>query len=208
MILTTYNIKGGTGKTSISIQLAKALNLTYISNDKEGGAYEVFDEGKAFLVTEDEYTKIPLENNCIYDLGGFRTNQNIYEIIKGSDFVIVPTLISRGDINGTIKMLEELHNINQNVLVIINKVKANYKTQNVFEKPQTLINHFQDELKDRGLEFDNLHFTTLRDAEVIESGTFDGESVFEIANDKFKKHIYRNILHDLNNILEIIKGEN
>ena len=109
MILTTYNIKGGTGKTSISIQLAKALNLTYISNDKEGGACEVFDDNKSFLVTEDEYTKIPLEKDCIYDLGGFRTNQNIYEIIKGSDFVIVPTLISRGDIKGTIKMLEELH---------------------------------------------------------------------------------------------------
>jgi len=206
MILTTYNIKGGTGKTSISIQLAKALNLTYISNDKEGGACEVFDDNKSFLVTEDEYTKIPLEKDCIYDLGGFRTNQNIYEIIKGSDFVIVPTLISRGDIKGTIKMLEELHKINQNVLVVINRVKANYKTQNKFEKSQTLINYFKEELKDRDLEFDNLHFTTLREAEVIESGTFDGESVFEIATNRFKKHIYRNILSDLNTILEIIKG--
>lgn len=207
MILTTYNIKGGTGKTSISLQLAKALNLTYVSNDKEGGAYEVFDEDKAFLVTAEEYKKIPLEKNCIYDLGGFRTEQNIYEIIKGSDFVIVPTLISRGDIKGTIKMLEELHTINQNILVVINRVKPNYTNKNKFEKPQILIDHFQEELKERGLEFDNLHFTTLRDTQSIEDATFDGVSVYELADTKFKQYAYRNILSDLNNIIDTIKGD-
>lgn len=205
MTLSVYNIKGGTGKTSISIQLAKILNLTYVSNDEEGGAYDVFEEDRAFLVKENEYKTIPFAENTLYDFGGFRTTQNIGEILKQSDVIVIPTLTSKGDIKGTLKMLKEVHSINQNVLVIINRVKANYSSTNKFEKPDILINYFNEELANNKLVFKNLNYALLREATIIEDGTFDGESVYDIANTKFKKHIYRNSIKDLDFIIKTLK---
>ena len=206
MIVSVYNIKGGTGKTSISLQLAKALDLVYVSNDAEGGAYEVFDDKKSFLVAEQEYQTIPIEDNCIYDFGGFRSKQNIQEIIKASNIVIVPTLTSRGDIKGTIKMLTELHSINQNVLVIINRVKPIYNSKNKYEKPELLINYFNEELEKEGLDFKNLNFTILREASIIEDATFDGVALCNLKQNKLKRYIYRNSIKDIDNIIKIIKG--
>ena len=110
MIITVYSLKGGVGKTSISLNLSVELKHNLIDNDPFGGVTELLNKGKrkkiGYSVHEDEES-IPRARNTVYDFGGFKDDRT-HPILAKSDVVIIPTLHSYADIKTTVSTIKRL----------------------------------------------------------------------------------------------------
>ena len=71
MSITFFTIKGGVGKTTLSVQVAQMLGYDYITNDGHSAVVDLLDEDRALLVSESE-KEIPFFKNVVYDFGGFK----------------------------------------------------------------------------------------------------------------------------------------
>ena len=81
MSFVVYSIKGGVGKTTLSVQISQMLEHTYVTNDSHSSAHNLMPEEKGFLVSIEEYEEIPYDDNVVYDFGGFKDTR-INDIIK------------------------------------------------------------------------------------------------------------------------------
>lgn len=191
-----YSIKGGVGKTTISVQLAKSLQFMYVSNDPHAGAQNLFEENEGFLIPE-EIEEIPFENGLVFDFGGFK-DLRIKSVLAQCEKVIVPTLTSVLDVQSTLSILKDINEVNKNVVIVINRIKPDYSNKNKFAKPESLEEYLRGELKRNNVEFDTLEFVYLKESALLEDCLFDCKSVFEkVGEDKFRKHIYRVVLEDI-----------
>ena len=111
MIISVINKKGGVGKTSFSFSIAKDLDLFLQSNDSS--IIEQIYPNKAKISTSPQ-----LLDNCIFDFGGF-VDRGILDIIKESDFVIVPCTTIYNSILRTIETILEIKKVNLNIIVLI-----------------------------------------------------------------------------------------
>ena len=55
MSIVVYSIKGGVGKTTLSVQISQMLDYTYVTNDSHSSAHNLMPEEKGFLVSSEEY---------------------------------------------------------------------------------------------------------------------------------------------------------
>ena len=69
MAVVFYTIKGGVGKTTLSVQLAQMLKYYYVTNDAHASAHDLLDEERAVLIDSQE-KEIPFDDQAIYDFGG------------------------------------------------------------------------------------------------------------------------------------------
>lgn len=71
MKITVYNFKGGTGKTSIALNLALTMQYAIISNDTYSPLEKVLDP-KKFIKLEagKDLPNLPEKYFIIFDLGG------------------------------------------------------------------------------------------------------------------------------------------
>ena len=111
MIISIINKKGGVGKTCFAFSIAKDLDLFLQSNDSS--IVEQIYPDKAKISVNPE-----LINNCVYDFGGF-VDSGVIEIIKNSDFVIVPCTALYNSILRTIETIAEVKENNLNIIVLI-----------------------------------------------------------------------------------------
>lgn len=116
MIISVWNMKGGVGKTHLSLALAKDLNLKYYTNENN------FLEDTTLLKDD---TKIA--DAAIFDFGGFV--DKIANYLKISDLIIVPTTRDKLALLKTYETLKIIESINKNIIIVVTKNK----------------NHFQDE---------------------------------------------------------------
>ncbi len=117
-IITLFNKKGGTGKTSLAFNIAKDLDYFLLSNDDS--VIEKIYEEKAKIMDNLEVVK---GANIVYDLGGFIEADTI-EIFKASDLILVPTTLDINSIKRTINTVEELENFNSNIVIIVNRINS------------------------------------------------------------------------------------
>jgi len=184
-----YSIKGGVGKTTLSVQISQMLDYTYVTNDSHSSAHNLMPEEKGFLVSKEEYEEIPFDNNIVYDFGGFKDNR-INEIIKQSNKIIIPTLTSIVDLQATLATLKDVVDINKNIIIVINRAKNNNKAIELKE-------YILEEIKK---SYSDLNITILfvRESSVLEDSLFDCEYVETKAGaNRFKRHIYRNAIEDM-----------
>ena len=89
MSIVVYSIKGGVGKTTLSVQISQMLDYTYVTNDSHSSAHNLMPEEKGFLVSSEEYEEIPYDDKVVYDFGGFKDTR-INDIIKKSNKIVIP----------------------------------------------------------------------------------------------------------------------
>ena len=197
MSYVVYSIKGGVGKTTLSVQVSQMLNYTYVTNDSHSSAHNLMPEEKGFLVSTEDYDEIPFDENVVYDFGGFKDSR-INDIIKQASKIIIPTLTSIVDVQATIATLKDVSEINKNIIIVINRTKNNNKAIELKE-------YLEEEIKK---SYKDINFTILfvRDSSVLEDSLFDCEAIENKAGtNRFKRHIYRNAIEDMNNIKKVLK---
>lgn len=180
MIISVFNKKGGTGKTSLSYSLAKDLNYFLISNDDS--VIELCYEGKAKIMQEPK-----IIDNCIYDFGGFVT-PHISHILEMSNYIIVPLTSDLNSLKKTVQTVREIKNTK--IIFVANKSeKEDFK-----EIEDYLGSHFKFPI----FEIKNSR---------IWAKTFkEKKSVSEIKKEsKLNRYIYKNSIDGYEDLLKYLR---
>ena len=189
MSFVVYSIKGGVGKTTLSVQISQMLEHTYVTNDSHSSAHNLMPEEKGFLVSIEEYEEIPYDDNVVYDFGGFKDTR-INDIIKQANKIIIPTLTSIVDVQATMATLKDVIEINKNIILVVNRAKNNNKATELKE-------YLADEIKKLDSNI-NIPIIFVRESSVLEDSLFDCEYVeTKAGTNRFKRHIYRNAIEDM-----------
>ena len=189
MSIVVYSIKGGVGKTTLSVQISQMLDYTYVTNDSHSSAHNLMPEEKGFLVSSEEYEEIPYDDKVVYDFGGFKDTR-INDIIKKSNKVIIPTLTSIVDVQATLATLKDVIEVNKNIIIAVNRTKNNNKSTELKEYLLEEIEKLYGKV--------NIPIIFVRDSSVLEDSLFDCEYVeIKAGNNRFKRHIYRNAIEDM-----------
>lgn len=189
MSIVVYSIKGGVGKTTLSVQISQMLEHTYVTNDSHSSAHNLMPEEKGFLVSIEEYEEIPYDDNVVYDFGGFKDTR-INDIIKQANKIVIPTLTSIVDVQATMATLKDVIEINKNIILVVNRAKNNNKATELKE-------YLADEIKKLDSNI-NIPIIFVRESSVLEDSLFDCEYVeTKAGNNRFKRHIYRNAIEDM-----------
>ena len=197
MSYVVYSIKGGVGKTTLSVQISQMLDFTYVTNDSHSSAHNLMPEDKGYLVSKEEYEEIPFDENIVYDFGGFKDTR-INDVIKQADKVIIPTLTSIVDLQATLATLKDVMDINSNVIIVVNRAKNNNKANELKE-------YLNEEIK-KMYSNKTIPIIFVRESSVLEDSLFDCEYIEDKAGEnRFKRHIYRNAIEDMNSIKELLK---
>lgn len=189
MSFVVYSIKGGVGKTTLSVQISQMFDYTYVTNDSHSSAHNLMPEEKGFLVSSEEYDEIPFDENIVYDFGGFKDTR-INNIIKQANKIIIPTLTSIVDVQATMATLKDVAQINKNIVIAINRTKNNNKAIELKE-------YLAEEIKKSFQDLD-ISIIFVRESSVLEDSLFDCEYVeTKAGTNRFKRHIYRNAIEDM-----------
>lgn len=189
MSIVVYSIKGGVGKTTLSVQISQMLDYTYVTNDSHSSAHNLMPEEKGFLVSSEEYEEIPYDDKVVYDFGGFKDTR-INDIIKKSNKILIPTLTSIVDVQATLATLKDVIEVNKNIIIVVNRTKNNNKSTELKEYLLEEIEKLYGKV--------NIPIIFVRDSSVLEDSLFDCEYVeIKAGNNRFKRHIYRNAIEDM-----------
>ena len=128
MKITVYNFKGGTGKTSIALNLALTMKYGIISNDIYTPLDRILDKKKFIQLKPDQdLPDLPAGYDIIFDLGG-HIDPRAISAVRQSDWVIVPTTGDFIDIQVTINCISEIKAYNEKIIVIVNRTaKGEYE---------------------------------------------------------------------------------
>ncbi|MBL1209757.1 ParA family protein [Geminocystis sp. GBBB08] len=143
MLIAIASLKGGVGKTTTAIHLS-----TYLQTDKPTLLIDA-DRNRSALVwaREDNLpftvasqagsaTFIPKHQHIVTDMKAGPEEEDLVDLAKGNDLIIIPTTPNHLDLDATIKAVEffKKHNIN-NYKILLTKVDSrttNSKTAKQF----------------------------------------------------------------------------
>jgi len=181
-VITFFNKKGGTGKTSLAFSIAKDLNYPLLSND-DSVIEEIYPK-KAKIMSKVEL----IEHDVVYDLGGY-IDPGIIDIFKGSHAIVVPTTLDINSIKRTINTVMEVHRYCDNILIIINRVKKD-----------KLVKYKQSLQALEGLGKDIIH---LRESEIITNSIHSGKTITELYGESgLTKSQYKGVFQDYAKIIK------
>lgn len=116
MRIVFFNIKGGVGKTSLAVAVAKEFGIPYFTNEE--------NKIKNFQVnllptSRKEISELELPKDCVFDFGGFA--DNIINYILVADVVVVPTIRERLSILKAMQSIKAIEQANKNIIVCMTK---------------------------------------------------------------------------------------
>lgn len=186
-VITFFNKKGGTGKTSLGFSVAKDLNLPLLSNDDS--VIEEIYPNKAKILDRIEI----IDHDAVYDLGGY-IDTGIIKLFKGSTVVVVPTTLDINSIKRTINTVIEINKYCENIVIVINRGKKN-KIGKYKQSIEAL----------RGLDKDILY---IRESEAITNSVHLAKTITELYDvNGFSRNQYKGIYKDYSKLLERVKGK-
>jgi MinD superfamily P-loop ATPase len=193
-IIAVASGKGGVGKSLISsfIGSHEDIQATIYTNDKNGIYTTIFP--LSYIYAKDiNSVKIKEQHNYIFDLGGF--SDNVIDLVKTSDVILVPTLSDLNSIKVCLDTIAEIHQINNNILVV----------ESLYKNSSDL-----DEAISENFDID-IPLLKLRYSKIFDNALRKEQSIYNfVKGDKLKQITYKNVLQDIEDIVEVINilGEN
>ena len=125
MKIVVWNLKGGQGKTVLSVAIAMLEDFYVVTNDVHSPIDEVIGEDRALRMgMRDPLPEVPEGINLIYDFGGY-PDARIIDAAKQADVVIVPIIYeSPLEMQVTLNALGEIEKYNDKIVIVLNKAKA------------------------------------------------------------------------------------
>jgi len=123
MKLALYNLKGGVGKTSLSLNLALSLDFGIITNDVYSPIENVLPKEKLLKMDPNEdIPEVPNDYNVIYDFGGY-LDPRVIKGLESADYVLLPIICNVLNIQVSINTIEEISKFNNNIIIVANKTQ-------------------------------------------------------------------------------------
>lgn len=123
MKITVFNIKGGQGKTTISLALATLYGFYVITNDEFSPIDSMLDSEKAIHLAQDGGLPTWPNRGLIYDFSGY-PDELVINAVNTSRWVIIPVSYrSPLDMQTTLSTIEEIEQYNNNILLVANQTR-------------------------------------------------------------------------------------
>jgi cellulose biosynthesis protein BcsQ len=173
--------------------------MKLIDCDPEGNQREtITSETVSIQVMNPEKEKIQLIDNCVYDLGGFDYSDVASELLKFSDFIIIPSLPSFRNLDNSIKTYNSIVNISKDMQQKICFVIVRYFEENDISEAK---NYLMEQIGN-----DDIQFFQLKNSRGIQSAENRGISIFELANETpLNKRSYKKLCDELNELFNYIE---
>ena len=138
MKIVFFSIKGGVGKTSISLSMALTYKYNFVTNDIVT-SLEGIHSIKASKIAS-SLKKIPRpilgsSKNQIFDIGAMsgQIDPKAAHAISLADAVVIPTLCDTRSVEATIQSIKFVKEACHNIFVIVNKVKDEKEYESIVE---------------------------------------------------------------------------
>jgi cellulose biosynthesis protein BcsQ len=123
--ITVYSLKGGQGKTSIAVALAKELDFGIITNDIYSPIETMFPKEMVLKLQPNEGIpdkKVLKDADIIFDFGGY-LDIRVIAAIEMSDYLIIPVMeFDKLNAQGFVSTIAEVKKYNKNIIIILNKI--------------------------------------------------------------------------------------
>ena len=138
MKFVVWNLKGGQGKTVLSMAMAMLEDFYVVTNDVHSPIDEVLGEDRALRMgIRDSLPEVPPEINLIYDFGGY-PDARLIEATRQANCVIIPIIYeSPLEMQVTINALSEIEKYTDRIVVVLNKAKPGD-----FERARAILTEF------------------------------------------------------------------
>jgi len=195
MKVLIWTIKGGVGKTSLSLFIQQSIsNSQIITNDvnnpynlllKENDDYYLLPNNMDIPTFNDEDVSI------IYDFGGF-IDQRIKDfIIKTKDLLILipfnPDIVS---FQSAVSIFNEIKELSQNIIFVINRAKkGDYDL-------------FKEQMEKMKI---NKGLLEVKESKMFQNIFNKQETLEDIKNNKLLNHSYKPVLKQIDNLVKEVK---
>ena len=130
-LTTIFSLKGGVGKTSLSVAMSMELErhnqeVPIISNDPVSIIETVMGSDRGWILPQGQEfpAELKRDSDFILDLGGY-LEKRIIDVIKKSKTVIIPTPSDYASIQATILTVNDVKKLNKNLVLVVNRIDKN-----------------------------------------------------------------------------------
>lgn len=122
--IVVWNLKGGQGKTVLSLSIAMLEGAFIVTNDVHSPIDKVLGESRALrLKVSDPLPTVPSEVELIYDFGGF-ADVRVIEAVKDAEFVVMPIIFESDlEMEVLVNAINEIKQFNNNIVIVVNKAE-------------------------------------------------------------------------------------